>query len=117
MKPDILSQNKGRVMANRKCKGMRAAIAKSKCTAKKTNVEKAHADVRTKPHDAIEMQKSPVARSRKRSQIRSCRKNFQQQLLDSMFLQTRATATKKKPSEKKRANRMVAKTTKNNKKR
>ena len=77
--------------------------------------ENAHTDMRTKLHVVTEMQKAPAARSRKRSQIMSRKKNFQQQLLDFKFLQTSATAIKKKPSENKRDNRTVTKTLKNDK--
>ena len=77
--------------------------------------ENAQTNMRTKLHVVTEMQKTPVARIRNRSHSTSCKKNFQQQLLDSKFLQTSATAIKKKPSENKRDNRTVRKTLKNDK--
>ena len=77
--------------------------------------ENAQTNMLTKAHVVTEMQKTPVARARNRSQIMSRKKDFQQQLLDFKFLQTSATAIKKKPSENKRNNRTVTKTLKNDK--
>ena len=77
--------------------------------------ENAQTKMLTKAHVVTEMPKTTVARARRRSQIMSRKKDFQQQLLDPKFLQTSATAIKKKPSENKRDNRTVTKTLKNEK--
>ena len=63
--------------------------------------------MRTKLHAMTDIQKSHVARNRKISQIRSCKNNLQQRLVDFIFLPANAAKSKHKPSEKHKSNRTV----------